>query len=78
LYATMMEQEQCFSLKDLAVNGKDLITAGYKPGPVIGEILDTLLQKVMDGELENDVDTLMWYAVNAPVEEKTEDQEHEL
>lgn len=78
LYTTMMEQEQCFSLKDLAVNGKDLITAGYKPGPVIGEILDTLLQKVMDGELENDVDTLMWYAVNAPVEEKTEDQEHEL
>jgi hypothetical protein len=33
---------------DLALNGRDLIRMGRKPGPIFGEILDTLLQRVLE------------------------------
>lgn len=39
----------CLRLKDLAVNGQDLIAAGIKPGKEIGMILERML----DGVLEN-------------------------
>jgi tRNA nucleotidyltransferase (CCA-adding enzyme) len=51
--------EQCFSLKDLAINGNDLIELGFKPGKVIGSTLNTLLQIVIDGEVENDKNQLI-------------------
>ena len=48
VYRQIMEEKQCFSLKDLAVSGKDLIAAGYKPGPEIGRKLQELLELVLD------------------------------
>jgi tRNA nucleotidyltransferase (CCA-adding enzyme) len=36
------------SLKDLAIGGKDLIDAGIPSGPVLGTILDQLLETVLD------------------------------
>jgi tRNA nucleotidyltransferase/poly(A) polymerase len=35
-------------LRDLAVDGNDLIEAGFKPGPQLGRILDELLDAVVD------------------------------
>lgn len=32
LYEEILEKQQCLTLKDLAVTGKDLIEAGMKPG----------------------------------------------
>ena len=55
----ILEQEQCFSLKDLAVGGSDLLAAGMEPGPAVGVMLEVLLEKVTDGELENSKDVLM-------------------
>lgn len=55
----ILRQQQCFSLKDLAVNGDDLIRLGIKPGKEIGETLNLLLNKVIDEELENDKEKLM-------------------
>ncbi len=55
----VLSEEQCFSLKDLAVNGSDLIRMGYKPGPKIGTVLDKLLTKVIDGKLNNEKDELV-------------------
>lgn len=55
----VLSEEQCFSLKDLAVNGSDLIRMGYKPGPKIGTVLDKLLTKVIDGKLNNENDELV-------------------
>ncbi len=55
----VLSEEQCFSLKDLAVNGSDLIRMGYKPGPKIGTVLDKLLTKVIDGKLNNEKDVLV-------------------
>ena len=55
----IIEENACFSLKDLAVNGKDLINLGISPGKRIGEILTTLLNCVIDGELENEKEALI-------------------
>lgn len=55
----ILEQEQCFSLKDLAVGGSDLLDAGMEPGPAVGVMLEVLLEKVTDGELENSKAMLM-------------------
>jgi hypothetical protein len=37
-----------FSLKDLALTGRDLIAIGVKPGPHLGIILNELLESVLD------------------------------
>ena len=52
-----------FSLKDLAVSGNDLISLGIPKGKKIGEILKKLLDLVIDGEIPNDKDILLSYAV---------------
>ena len=48
----LLSEKPCFTLKDLAVHGEDLISLGYR-GREIGEKLEELLTKVMDGEIEN-------------------------
>lgn len=47
-YLRIREQQQCVSLKNLAVTGRDLIEMGYQPGPAIGEKLKELLELVLD------------------------------
>lgn len=37
-----------FGPKDLALNGHDIITLGFRPGPIIGEIQRFLVEKVLD------------------------------
>ena len=54
----LLAQESCFSLKQLAVNGRDLVELGFS-GSEIGAALDGLLQKVMDGELPNEKEALL-------------------
>ena len=41
----ILRDGECVSLKEMAVTGKDLIGAGIKPGPQMGEILNTLLEE---------------------------------
>lgn len=50
---------ECVSLKMLAVNGRDIIDMGITDGKRIGEILNLLLEKVIDGEVENEKDKLI-------------------
>ncbi len=52
-------QGQCFSLKELAVNGQDIMTLGVEKGPQVGELLDFLLNAVIDGSVSNDRKQLM-------------------
>lgn len=56
----IIQEGEPFTVKALAVNGYDLISLGYR-GTEIGEKLAFLLQKVIDGELENDKESLMTY-----------------
>jgi tRNA nucleotidyltransferase (CCA-adding enzyme) len=50
----ILAENQAFSLKDLAIDGHDLIKAGFMPGPKLGEALQTLLNQVMDETLPNE------------------------
>lgn len=51
--------KNCISLRDLAVSGKDLLAAGYCPGPGIGRILNEMLQAVIDDPSMNNREVLM-------------------
>ena len=55
----IIAQGQCSSLKNLAVNGRDVIAAGVAPGPEVGWVLNRLLKWVVNGEFPNDRDTLL-------------------
>jgi tRNA nucleotidyltransferase (CCA-adding enzyme) len=55
----ILTQQQCFSLKDLALNGRDLIEAGVPQGTQIGVILNKLMDIVIDDEAVNDKEVLL-------------------
>ncbi|MDE7014124.1 MAG: CCA tRNA nucleotidyltransferase [Kineothrix sp.] len=59
IYERIMEERQCVSLHTLAVTGRDLIEAGMKPGPELGETLEKLLQIVLECPEENEKDKLL-------------------
>ncbi len=48
LYGEILAQNQCLSLKDLAVTGHDLIDAGMQPGKEVGSTLSRLLELVLE------------------------------
>ncbi|MBR1533080.1 MAG: CCA tRNA nucleotidyltransferase, partial [Ruminococcus sp.] len=50
---------ECYNLKMLEINGSDLLHIGITSGEEIGKTLDTLLDKVITGELSNDKNTLI-------------------
>lgn len=50
--------QECFTIRDLAINGNDVINAGYH-GQEIGGILQYLLDGVIDGDFENDKSALL-------------------
>lgn len=49
----IMTEQACFSLKNLAINGNDLIALGIEPGQEIGRMLNQLLEDVMDEKYQN-------------------------
>ena len=54
-----MEQEQCLTLKDLAVTGKDLMEQGMQPGKEMGKMLNTLLDHVLENPELNNRESLL-------------------
>ncbi|MDR2156257.1 MAG: HD domain-containing protein [Clostridiales Family XIII bacterium] len=55
----ILEEKTCYTLKDLAVNGKDLIDLGVPKGPRIGDILHALLDDVTEGKRPNERGALL-------------------
>lgn len=53
ILAEVLEQDAIFQTRDLAVGGKDLIAAGYTPGPAFRELLDAALDAVVDERIGN-------------------------
>ena len=49
----VLQEQECFSLKDLVIKGQDLIEIGYKPGRALGAALRGLLDCVIAEEIEN-------------------------
>lgn len=50
---------ECFSVKNLAINGNDLISLGVDKGPMVGKILDKVLDYVIEEKVENNYDVLL-------------------
>jgi hypothetical protein len=59
MIAAILASEVCFCLKNLAVNGRDLMGVGIAAGPELGEMLQLLLEKVIDGEVANEREALI-------------------
>ena len=55
----LLEQEGCLTLRDLAVNGNDLMALGIPAGKEIGKCLTALLDAVLDERLPNDREALL-------------------
>ena len=53
LLEKLLAEERCFTLRQLAVNGRDLMALGLA-GPAVGRMLQQLLAQVLDGTLPND------------------------
>lgn len=59
LYREIKEKQECLSLKDLAVTGKDLIQQGMKPGKELGVVLQNMLEDVLEDPFHNDREYLL-------------------
>ena len=57
----ILREKQCFSLRDLAVNGNDLIAAGFPEGIEVGCLLSLLLEAVINGTCPNRRPDLLSY-----------------
>lgn len=62
-FNTILSEKDCFTLKQLNINGKDLISLGIAEGKVIGKILNRLLYMVIEDKIENDYNCLSKMAV---------------
>lgn len=52
--ATALAKTECYTIRQLAVTGADIMAQGIPAGPLVGQILDRLLNDVMDGVLPNE------------------------
>ena len=60
IYQVIKDKNQCLTLKNLAVNGKDLIEEiGIPSGPKVGETLNLLLKYVLENPEENQREKLL-------------------
>jgi len=59
IYDKILEENDCVSLKTLAVTGNDLIASGMKPGKEIGDILNRLLELVIEEPACNEKEYLL-------------------
>ncbi len=55
----VLKEEQCFKLKDMSINGKDILALGIQEGKQVGVILQFLLDRIIAGDLENDREILL-------------------
>ena len=58
-YKEVVEKEQCITLKDLALTGGDLLSLGLSPGPMLGKVLNELLDVVLEAPEMNDKEKLI-------------------
>ncbi len=58
----VLEEKTALSLKDLCVNGNDLIAAGIPPGKYLGLLLEELFAMVVDNPEDNEKDHLLTIA----------------
>lgn len=60
----LLESNACYQLSMLAITGDDIIATGIKPGPAVGQVLESLLNAVMDGTCPNEKEALLNHVKN--------------
>ena len=55
----ILEEAACLSIRDLAINGTDLLEMGFTPGPKVGECLAALLRLVQEDAIPNEKAALL-------------------
>lgn len=61
-FLKMQKEKQCMSIKNLAINGKDLKEIGFIQGKKIGETLNQLFQYVIEDPEKNTKEELLSFA----------------
>lgn len=59
VYRQIIERGDCFEVKTLKVNGNDLMSAGIPKGPLVGAVLERLVELVIDEPELNNKDDLL-------------------
>ncbi len=59
IFDEIVRDEPCFAIKDLAVDGRDLLKLGFEASHTLGSTLETLLDEVMDGKIKNEKSALI-------------------
>lgn len=62
LYQQALINEECVTLRQLAVSGRDLMNLGMRPGREMGSMLSELLEYVIDDPARNTKEALCAYA----------------
>ncbi len=65
LFDEVCREQECFSRRHLAINGRDLMAAGIPPGKDMGQLLTQMLEAVMDERLPNEREALLAWAAKA-------------
>lgn len=56
----ILAERQCFQIQDLAINGWVIMEhVGVPSGPKVGQVLNHLLDKVIGGDIENEIEALI-------------------
>lgn len=74
MYQEIIDSGECLSVKELKVDGRRLKELGIEPGPVMGTILNTLLQQVLEQPERNTAEQLEVLALEIYHRMKTEEQ----
>lgn len=59
VFEGIMNKETCFGLKDLAIDGNDLIEIGFTASAYLGKVLSSLLDEVIDNRTANNKEALL-------------------
>lgn len=62
----ILAEEQCFTLKSLAIKGKDMLELGMKDRQV-GQMLELALDAVIDGKVQNSREALIEFVKEQPL-----------
>ena len=62
LMEQILEDEAAFTVKHLAINGRDIIALGVPAGPEVGRLLDACLDAVIDERVPNEHEALLAFA----------------
>ena len=63
LLEEVLAEAACLGLKDLAVNGKDLMALGFPAGKKLGACLNRLLELVLEEKIPNEKEVLLRQAL---------------